>query len=85
MPSLSAYCSKSHLTMNDVSVDRAGRPGIMHLTLKASKTDTFRKEVTISLGRTEATVSGGGPAGLPGSAGQSGRTVVPAQRRATID
>ena len=33
VPSLSAYCSKSHLTMNDVSVDRAGRPGIMHLTL----------------------------------------------------
>ena len=53
VPSLSAYCSKSHLTMNDVSVDRAGRPGIMHLTLKASKTDPFRKGVTISLGRTE--------------------------------
>ena len=53
MPSLSAYCSKSHLTMNDVSINRARRPGIIHLTLKASKTDPFRKGVTISLGRTE--------------------------------
>jgi hypothetical protein len=38
--------------MNDVSVDRAGRPEIIHLTLKASKTDPFRKGVTISVGRT---------------------------------
>ena len=53
MPTLNAYCSNSHLSMNDVSVDRAGRPGIVHLTLKASKTDPFRKGVTISLGRTE--------------------------------
>ena len=43
---------QSHLSMNDVSFDRAGRPEIKHLTLKASKTDPFRKGVTISVGRT---------------------------------
>ena len=32
VPLLSAYCPKFHLTMNDVSIDRAGRPGIIHLT-----------------------------------------------------
>ena len=30
----------------------AGKPEIIHLTLKASKTDPFRKGVTISAGRT---------------------------------
>lgn len=52
VPSLNSYCPQSHLSMNDVSVDRAGRPEIIHLTLKASKTDPFRKGVTISVGRT---------------------------------
>ena len=50
--SLNSYCPQSHLSMNDVSVDRAGRPEIIHLTLKASKTDPFRKGVTIFVGRT---------------------------------
>ena len=84
--SLSAYYSKSHLTMNNVSVDRAGRPGIIHLMLKASKTDPFRKGVTISLGRTEKPLC---PVvallAYLAARGQSGRTVVSAQRRATID
>ena len=52
VPSLNSYCPQSHLSMSDVSVDRAGRPEIIHLTLKASKTDPFRKGVTISVGRT---------------------------------
>ncbi|KAL5477312.1 hypothetical protein EMCRGX_G024096 [Ephydatia muelleri] len=52
VPALSAYCPESHLGIKDVSVDQPGRPEIIHLTLKASKTDPFRKGVVISLGRT---------------------------------
>ena len=50
--SLNSYCPQSHLSMNDVSDDRTGRPKIIHLTLKVSKTDPFRKGVTISVDRT---------------------------------
>ena len=46
------YCPQSHLSMNDASDDRTGRPEIIHLTLKVSKTDPFRKGVTISVDRT---------------------------------
>eukprot|EP00731_Ephydatia_muelleri_P012479 Em0006g1373a len=52
VPALGAYCPESHLGIKDVSVDQPGRPEIIHLTLKASKTDPFRKGVVISLGRT---------------------------------
>ena len=52
IPTLGAFCPETHLSIRDVSVDRPGRPEIIHIKLKASKTDPFRKGVVISLGRT---------------------------------
>lgn len=42
-----------HLTFNDVSVDSHEAPRVLEVTIKASKTDPFRKGVTVVIGATE--------------------------------
>ena len=52
VPSLSGYDPGVHMNFDDVTVDSVANPTSVSLQLKASKTDPFRKGVTIVLGRT---------------------------------
>ena len=53
VPSAAGYDPKSHLSMGDVALDRRDSPTMIQVTIKASKTDPFRKGVSIYLGRTD--------------------------------
>ena len=48
----SAYDPSIHLSISDVTFDHASSPSAMFITIKASKTDPFRKGITLALGRT---------------------------------
>ena len=48
----SAYDLSIHLSISDVMFDHASSPSAMFSTKKASKTDPFRKGITLALGRT---------------------------------
>ncbi len=52
VPSDGSFDPMVHLTVKDISFDDATRPTVLHVTLKQSKTDPFRKGVTLTLGRT---------------------------------
>ena len=52
IPSDSAYDPSSHLSMSDVSVNNPSTPTVIQITIKQSKTDPFRKGVSIFLGKT---------------------------------
>lgn len=52
VPSDSAFDPSSHLAVDDVSVDNHTSPSYLAIRIKASKTDPFRRGVTIYLGRT---------------------------------
>ena len=52
VPSSSAYDPAVHLSITDVSIDSGTAPTKVLLNIKASKTDPFRKGVTVWLGRT---------------------------------
>lgn len=52
VPSESAYDKAVHLNRADLAVDRVANPSIIKVTIKASKTDQFRKGVDIYVGRT---------------------------------
>ena len=52
VPTTSSYDPGTHLSMSDVAVDSPGMPAKVFLRIKASKTDPWRKGVTICLGRT---------------------------------
>ena len=52
VPSLAQYDQEVHLSEGDVRLDRAVPPKVIQVQIKASKTDPFRKGVTIHLGRT---------------------------------
>ena len=56
IPAESAYDGSVHLNMNDVSVDDVANPTVAKVTIKASKTDQFRKGVDIYVGRTRNTL-----------------------------
>ena len=43
----------SHITINDIAVDDDRNPAMIQFTLKASKTDPFRKGVQVAVGKTE--------------------------------
>ena len=51
-PSDSAYDPAANLAYGDVRVDSVTNPQYLEVTIKASKTDFFRKGVTVYLGRT---------------------------------
>ena len=52
VPSDSAFDPSIHLTVKDISVDSHSSPSYIAVNIKASKTDPFRRGVTIYLGRT---------------------------------
>ena len=54
VPSNSSYDPGVHLGLADVAFNHATDPTHMDLTIKQSKTDPFRKGVTLTLGRTRS-------------------------------
>ena len=51
--SLDSYDPGAHLSLADVAIDSHAHPSMVHLAIKASKTDPFRKGVHVFLGRTD--------------------------------
>ena len=51
-PSANAYDSDYHLSLADVSADHRLKPSLIHVRIKASKTDPFRRGTTVVLGKT---------------------------------
>jgi len=51
VPSLASFSPLIHLGVKDISVDSASDPSTMHVKIKASKTDPFRKGCFIHIGR----------------------------------
>lgn len=56
VPSESAYDPAVHLSITDVSLDSQTNAQVIAIRIKASKTDSFRKGVTVYLGRTSPEV-----------------------------
>ena len=52
VPSLSSFDPGYHLCVGDVYFNSSSNPSLVSVRIKASKTDPFRKGVTIHLGRT---------------------------------
>lgn len=50
VPSLSAFNPDIHLTVDDIAVDSHTSPSCLQLTIKASKTDPFRKGCCLYIG-----------------------------------
>ena len=50
VPFLSAFSCDFHLTVNDIVVDSHSSPSCLQLTIKASKTDPFRKGCCLYIG-----------------------------------
>lgn len=53
VPSLNTYDSSAHLYFCDIVVDNLASPFIMEIWLKTSKTDLFRKEISVFVGCTD--------------------------------
>ena len=53
MPSDSAYDPGEHLNFSDVAVDSISIPRLLKVEIKVSKTDPFRQEVHILIGKTD--------------------------------
>ena len=51
VPSLAAFSPSIHLAVSDVAVDSLTSPSCLRLTIKASKTDPFRKGCSVHIGR----------------------------------
>ena len=56
VPSESAFDDSSHLAAGDVRVDSTSDPHYLQVNIKASKTDPFRQDVFVYLGRTNVDV-----------------------------
>ena len=52
MPSAKDYDPGAHLSFGDVLLDSTVDPQVAQVNIKASKTDPFRKGVSVFLGRT---------------------------------
>ena len=52
-PSVSHYDPSAHLTVKDVQINSRENPTVVKVLIKASKTDPFRKGMSIFLGRTD--------------------------------
>ena len=52
VPSQLAYDASYHLNVTDVSANHPSNPTIVHIRIKASKTDPFRRGTTVVYGRT---------------------------------
>ena len=51
VPSDTGFDPSQHLTYNDIAVDNRRQPSFITVTIKQSKTDPFRKGVTVVIGR----------------------------------
>ncbi len=51
VPSDQGYDPTIHLSLGDISVDNPADPGVLGVRLKASKTDPFRKGISLFIGR----------------------------------
>lgn len=51
VPSDGGYDASSHLSWGDLAVDNPASPGVLSVRLKASKTDPFRKGITLFIGK----------------------------------
>ena len=51
-PGISQFDHKVHLSVADISVDSLDIPSIVFISLKQSKIDQLRKDITVVLGRT---------------------------------
>jgi len=51
VPNLASYSPSIHLGVADTSVDSASSPSCLHVRIKASKTDPFRKGCFVHIGR----------------------------------
>ena len=56
VPSDQGYDSTVHLSLSDISVDNPADPGILGVRLKASKTDPFRKGISLFIGRVSSDI-----------------------------
>ena len=54
VPSNGTYDASVHLSVADIAVDNSKFPSVVMVTIKASKTDPFRKGVNLYLGKTGA-------------------------------
>ena len=52
MPSMKEYDAEGHLSQGDVLLDNIAQPTAVQLRIKTSKTDPFRKGVSLYLGQT---------------------------------
>ena len=52
VPSNSSYDPEVHLTVGDIKINDRKKPSFLEVRIKASKTDVFRRGVTIYLGVT---------------------------------
>ena len=52
VPSRHTYDPSTHLAFDDLALDSPIKPSVMESRLKASKTDPFRKGISIFVGRT---------------------------------
>jgi hypothetical protein len=55
-PGDATYDASVHLSISDIAVDNSKSPAVVRVTIKASKTDPFRKGVELYLGKTGTTV-----------------------------
>ena len=53
VPDGASYDPSSHLSVPDVAIDNPGKPGVIRIRVKQSKTDPFRKGMDLYIGRTE--------------------------------
>ena len=56
VPDGSSFHRKTHLSYADIAVDSHTQPTVMRVTIKASKTDPFRKGIPILFGVTGNTL-----------------------------
>lgn len=52
LPSDGAYDPSCHLSVNDIAVDSHSSPSLLQVHLRSSKTDPFRRGISIYLGKT---------------------------------
>ena len=51
IPNESGFDASSHLAWGDIGVDNPKCPAVLSVRLKASKTDPFRKSITLYVGK----------------------------------
>ena len=52
VPDDTSYDSGVHLSFGDIAIDDLNNPTVLQVSIKQSKTDPFRKGVTLYVGRT---------------------------------